>query len=763
MTPRSRQGRPPRHPRQVERHNETARPVTAGATLVDLIDAAALGFPDFPAVRTAEGLALTHADLALASDRLARGLAGTGVGRGTLVAVLADHTPDAVVAIHAAVRAGATYVPLDVNWPVQRIHDVLRSMSVRHLVVTAGLELLAFEVGAAVPCLRTVVVGKPSHSPRRPGDSGDGSAAVAPHDGTLRIRRFDGPRPAPVPDGAGLLWRRLARHGLTPSPVPEGYDPRAVLDGVLSGVGSVALVDVVRELRSVRVLREVLHLLAASLPSGAEILVCDVIGPSGPGPSEFLRIPPGWWDAFAGGYPGLGCEVRPRKTDEHVAGQPCEDLDRACYDVVLTVPPSMPASVVTAESGTPELPWEAADLPQVTVTDPPGGDDLALVVFTPGSTSAPKAVAIRHRSLVNLVDWFNRRNGVGPDDVLLQSTPLSFDLSVYDLFGLVAAGGCLLMLPSWELTDPDLVHGALTEHAVTLWNSAPGAFRQVLDAAARAPARHRSSLRRVFLSRDRITPDVLPALRQEFPEATLVALGGTTETTVWSIDAVVDVTGGLGQGDGVLYGRPMQNVRYYVLRDDFSPCAIDEAGELYIAGDCVAAGYIQDPQLTEGRFLPDPWDVEGGRMHRTGDLARWTSSGRFEFLGRTDARAIVGGYRISLGQVERTAEALDDVDEAVALTIGPPDNLFLALAIRTRVALTTEDVLHGLGSRLPGHMLPAFVWLAGSLPVAATGRADRIMLRRILSDGVGRTTRFGSAERGLVPPPRFPQDKENEA
>ncbi|MFE4857466.1 AMP-binding protein [Streptomyces sp. NPDC056670] len=731
MTPRIRQGRPPHHPRQVELANDTARPVVAGATLIDLVDAAAMGFPDLPAVRVPQGTELTHAELALASDGLSRGLASTGVGRGTLVALLADHTPDAVVAVHAIVRTGAAYVPLDSTWPVQRIHEVLCSLRVRHLVVTAGLELLAFEAGGALPRLCTVVVGRTARGTRPSCDSGGGPAPAGSHARTLRIFRFDGPHPAPVPDGAGLLWRRLARHGLTPGPIPEGYDPSAVLEGVLSGVGSVALVDVVGELRSVRVLREVLHLLAVSLPPGAEILVRDVTGPAGPGPAESLRVPAGWWDLFAEGYPGLRCEVRPGSSGGRDPGPP--HPEGSCYDVVLTVPPTMPDSVVLAEPGTPELPSEAADLPQVTVVDLPGPDDTAVVVLAPGPADPPRAVALRHRSLVNLVDWFNRRHAVGPDDVLLQSTPLSSDLSTYDLFGPVSAGGCLLMLPSRALADPDLVHRALTAHSVTLWNSEPGALRQVLDAAGRAPDRGHGALRRVFLSRHRIPPDLPLSLRHRFPTTVLVALDGSTETTVWSTDAVIGRPEGHDGDDGVMRGRPMQNVRYYVLREDRSPCAVDEPGELYVAGDCVAAGYVQDPYLTKQRFLPDPWGARDSRMYRTGDLARWTSSGCLEFLSRAREQAAVGGYRISLGQVERTAEALAGVDEALAFTIGPSDDPFLALAVRTRGTLTAEDVLHGLGARLPGHMLPARVWLTDSFPLAPADRTDGTWLRRRLA------------------------------
>ncbi|QHC31828.1 MULTISPECIES: amino acid adenylation domain-containing protein [unclassified Streptomyces] len=728
--------KPPRHPRLVERHNATARAVTCGPTLVELLDEAAAENPDLPALRTVEGVSLTHSELVLDSEHLAHGLAGLGVARGTPVAVLLDHTPEAVVALHAVVRAGGHYVPLDVRWPVQRMTDIIRTLAIRHLIVSAGLERTAFEAAAAESGLRTVVVGA---APRKEQSSGvDAAAPAAPArpEKTLEIRRLVGPSPVARADG---LWHALARHGLGPGPVPDGVDRRAVLDEDFQGLRSVVLADAVRELPSPGALREILHLLADALPGRTEILITGIHQPLGRASAEGpLRIPPGWWATYAAGCPGMAYEVRLPETDASAGHEPA-------YEVVLRVPARTPASMVRPERGTAELPWHATELTGGRLPERPRPDDLAYIVFTSGSTGIPKGVAVRHHSVLNLVDWFNRRNGIGPADVLLQTAAFSFDLSVYDVFGLLAAGGSLLMLPHRDLAEPDLVAEALAGHGVTLWNSAPAAFTRTLLFVPQTPTAHRDCLRRVFLSGDWIPLDTLSTLRREFPGATLVALGGATEATVWSNDFVVDrVDPGWRS---IPYGHPMQNVRYYVLRDDLSPCAVDEPGELYIAGDCVAVGYVNDRELTEKRFLPDPWATEhgedapttpAGRMYRTGDRAKWTSSGWVEFLGRVDAQVKVRGYRIELGEIEHAARQLPDVDEAVALTVGNPRDPVLAVAIRTRVALRGDEVLRGLRTRLPEYMVPARVHLADSLPVGPTGKVDRAVLSRILRTGAGR-------------------------
>ncbi|MFF7725845.1 amino acid adenylation domain-containing protein [Streptomyces sp. NPDC008001] len=360
---------------------------------------------------------------------------------------------------------------------------------------------------------------------------------------------------------------------------------------------------------------------------------------------------------------------------------------------------------------------------------------LAYTIFTSGSSGTPKAVAVTRDSLVNLVRWFNRRNEVGPEDVLLQLAAWSFDLSVYDLFGVPAAGASILLLPQSVMDDPEEVADVVTGHDVTLWNTAPAAFTTVALFLELGGGPASTTMRRVFLSGDWI-PLTTPALTERiFPKALLVALGGATEACVWSNDFPVREAD--PEWPSIPYGHPMDNARYYVLSDDLTPCAVGEPGELYIAGACVAAGYINDPQLTAERFMPDPWSATGERMYRTGDQAKWTAAGWVEFLGRLDSQVKVRGFRIELGEVEQCAGRVPGIAEAVAVTAGEPRDPVLCLAVRATQPIGPDEVRAHLAEKLPGYMIPARIAVLGALPVGNTGKTDRRAVGDMFTSSIG--------------------------
>ncbi|MFE4857467.1 amino acid adenylation domain-containing protein [Streptomyces sp. NPDC056670] len=749
---------PQPHPSRVRRWNDTLRDFPRDATLVDLLDRAAAAHPAGVAVSTTGGPALTHGELARRSGSLAAGLVGAGLRRSTPVAVLTDHHPDAVVAFHAVLRAGAHYVPLDARWPVRRMAEVVSSLGVRYLLVSDAHRRTAFELGTRVGSLISVIVfddgperatgGRVDAAPapvgrEREGDRSGDTAAVTrlraragQPDAVLDVRATTTTR-TPTPDRppADPFHQRLHAHGLVAGPLPDGA--RRPEDVTL-----IVFTDVTRHLVSAGSLRDLLHHALRSLPPGGKVGFTDVLPPLSATPTRQLRLGTGWWHALAEAYPGLVVEVLPREGDH---------LDQR-YDVLLGVPEELPAQPPRPAGGSCESPWTLRDLPTGPAPVRPSAEDLAYVVFTSGSTGVPKGVAVKHRSVVNLIDWFNRRNAVGPDDVLLQVSAFSFDLSVYDLFGVPAAGGSLLLLPERELADPHAVTDALLTGGVTLWNSAPAAFTLALLFAAQDGRRADRSLRRVCLSGDWVPLDTLDTLRREFPAASLVALGGATEACVWSNDFLVDHVDGTWRS--IPYGHPMQNARYYVLREDFSPCAVGEEGELFIAGDCVAEGYVNDPGLTERRFLPDPWsERHGDRMYRTGDRAKWTPSGWVEFLGRLDSQVKVRGFRIELGEVEHAAGRLPGVAEAVAVTCGDPRDPVLALALRMLEPADRRTILQLLAAELPGYMLPSHIRIERALPVGPTGKVDRTVLRRLFDQEPR-----AHANRRQVPVPSRPKE-----
>ena len=243
-------------------------------------------------------------------------------------------------------------------------------------------------------------------------------------------------------------------------------------------------------------------------------------------------------------------------------------------------------------------------VPAVEKTQPYAGqaDDLAYVIFTSGSTGVPKGVMVRHRPVVNLIEWVNRTFSVGVDDRLLFISSPSFDLSVYDVFGILAAGGSVRVASDSTLADPDRLAQLLATEPVTFWDSAPPALWQLMPLLPDKLPGHR--LRLVFLSGDWIPLPLPDRLKQCFEDVNVIALGGATEATVWSnFYPVGDVN---PEWASIPYGRPIQNARYYILDSALRALPAGIPGDLYIGGECLADGYAGQAELTAERFIPDP-------------------------------------------------------------------------------------------------------------------------------------------------------------
>jgi len=297
------------------------------------------------------------------------------------------------------------------------------------------------------------------------------------------------------------------------------------------------------------------------------------------------------------------------------------------------------------------------------INDP---EALAYVIFTSGSTGQPKGVMMQHRPVANLIGWVNRTFGVGPGDRLLFVTSLAFDLSVYDLFGILAAGGTVRIAAEAEARDPEALARLLCREPITFWDSAPAALGQVVPFLPAAGG-ERSRLRLVFLSGDWIPLPLPGAMTDAFPGARVIALGGATEAAIWSNAYTV---GALApHWVSVPYGRPIANARYLVLDGELEPCPIGIPGDLWIGGGCLSTGYAGDPALTAAKYLPDPWGDPGGRLYRTGDRARFLPDGNLEFLGRLDHQVKIRGVRIELGEIEAALLAHPAVRDAVAVAL----------------------------------------------------------------------------------------------
>ena len=353
-------------------------------------------------------------------------------------------------------------------------------------------------------------------------------------------------------------------------------------------------------------------------------------------------------------------------------------------------------------------------------------DAWAYTIFTSGSTGTPKGVMVQHRPVSNLIEWAVGSFGFGPQDQVLFITSLSFDLSVFDVFGLLSVGASIRVATDEEKRDPAALLSILESEPVTFWDSAPAALQQLapLFAGSSAPD---ARLRLVFLSGDWIPVGLPDEVRGAFPGARVISLGGATEATVWSnvfpVEAVPD------HWVSIPYGRPIQNARYYVLGDALDPEPVNVAGDLFIGGECLAFGYLASPALTAWKFVPDPFAGEpGGRLYRTGDRARFWKDGNLEFLGRLDHQVKIRGYRIELGEIAAALTEHPEIRDAVVLVRedSPGDRRLVAYIVnRGEEPPGFAQLRSFLLERLPEYMVPGVFLPIEGVPTTANGKLDR--------------------------------------
>jgi amino acid adenylation domain-containing protein len=361
-------------------------------------------------------------------------------------------------------------------------------------------------------------------------------------------------------------------------------------------------------------------------------------------------------------------------------------------------------------------------------------EDLAYIIFTSGSTGTPKGVMVAHRPVINLIEWVNHTFAVGPADRVLFITSLCFDLSVYDIFGILAAGGSIRIASRLDIQEPAHLLHLLSTEPITFWDSAPAALMQLApflpsyvserkQKGIQAP----SSLRLIFLSGDWIPVNLPDQLKAAFPEVRVISLGGATEATVWSNYYPIEKVD--PRWPSIPYGKPIQNASYYILDEYLSPCPIGVPGHLYIGGECLSLGYVNEPELTHAKFLPSPFSMQpDARMYKTGDLARWRLDGNMEFLGRDDSQVKIRGFRIELGEIEAVLRQHPGVEHAVVQAFGDTqkDRRLVAYIVPWQGQICeVAELRMFLQKYLPDYMQPAAFLLLDTLPVTSNGKLDR--------------------------------------
>ncbi len=348
-------------------------------------------------------------------------------------------------------------------------------------------------------------------------------------------------------------------------------------------------------------------------------------------------------------------------------------------------------------------------------------DSLAYVIYTSGSTGQPKGAMNAHRGIVNRLLWMQRQYGLAADDVVLQKTPFSFDVSVWEFFWALIAGARLVVAKPEGHRDPAYLSELIEREGVTTLHFVPSMLQAFLDAWE--PARC-GSVRRVVCSGEALGTEVRDRFCERLPWAELHNLYGPTE-------AAVDVTfHACAPGEATVpIGRPVANTRIHVLDGQLGQAPVGIPGELYIGGVQVGRGYHGRPELTAERFVPDSLAAEvGARMYRTGDRARWLASGEVEYLGRLDAQVKVRGFRIEPGEVEAALRRHPSVADAavVAREDGPGGRRLVGYVVASPGAQADAGELRAhLAARVPEYMVPAAFVPLEALPLTPSGKLDR--------------------------------------
>ncbi|WP_143642121.1 non-ribosomal peptide synthetase, partial [Streptomyces viridochromogenes] len=369
----------------------------------------------------------------------------------------------------------------------------------------------------------------------------------------------------------------------------------------------------------------------------------------------------------------------------------------------------------------------------------------AYVIYTSGSTGQPKGVTVTHAAVTGHLRWMAKEYPLDGTDRVLVRTAFSFDAAVWETWLPLLTGAAAHVVSDEVATDAHQLADHISDHGITVVQVVPSLLSELCAAAVAAGGT--SVLRRLFVGGEPL-PAALAELAQETWHVPCVNLYGPTESTVQVThhEARIGTLGADGRGDAYLpVGRPVRNVRAYVLDDRLRPVPVGVPGELYLAGDQLARGYAGRPGLTAERFVADPYGPPGARMYSTGDLMRWRRAGDLEFLGRVDEQVKLRGFRVELGEVEAVLTAQWQIARAAAVVREhrPGDRRLVAYVVPADgTALDLAELRGRLASVLPDFMVPTALVALDAFPLTPNGKLDRRALPAAeVRAGTGRAPR----------------------
>ena len=313
---------------------------------------------------------------------------------------------------------------------------------------------------------------------------------------------------------------------------------------------------------------------------------------------------------------------------------------------------------------------------------PSKADDTAYIIFTSGSTGTPKGVEIAHGSAVNTIDDIIERFDICEVDRAIGISALDFDLSVFDLFGMLSAGGSLAIIPDEKRKEPEYWKMIIDEHNITVWNTVPALFEMLMIYSN--PNDELRNLRLVLVSGDWVKPNLYKELRMRSNHCRFIALGGATEASIWS--NMFEVTEVDPSWDAVPYGKALSNQEFRIVENGVD-VPLGKRGELWIGGDGLAKGYVSMPEQTAVSFVTK----NGRRWYRTGDYGYLKPDGNIIFCGRKDSQVKLNGFRIELGEIDGKIRDLEDVNNSITILTGSGNSQYLATAVELNLASDVPD------------------------------------------------------------------------
>ncbi|MFC0781249.1 amino acid adenylation domain-containing protein, partial [Flavobacterium sp. HJSW_4] len=359
--------------------------------------------------------------------------------------------------------------------------------------------------------------------------------------------------------------------------------------------------------------------------------------------------------------------------------------------------------------------------------------NLAYVIYTSGTTGNPKGVMIEHTSLVNRLEWMQKAYVLSDQDVILQKTSYSFDVSVWELFWWIYKGSQVCMLKPEGQKDPKELIDCIEKNKVSVLHFVPSMLTLFLDYLKENGLGNErlKSLKQVFVSGETLSVNQNDKFFAQFTNVSLMNLYGPTEATI-------DVSYfNCSKNDTLIpIGKPIDNTQLFVLNNNLHPVSIGVIGKLYISGSGLARGYLNQPELTAEKFISNPF-IEGARMYDTGDLGRWLPDGNIEFLGREDHQVKIRGFRIELGEIEAAiSQYSEDVLQVIVEAKEINQEKALVAYYVSKSEIEKSEIRSHLQNKLPEYMVPSFYVEIESIPLTANGKVDRKALPSVTGEDV---------------------------